>query len=549
MAQSPKAPYKLSAVSEYDPDSPILYELLKSSWKNDYDGEPCALIRVKFVNMPKKEINNLTFNFNIQGIKEEARVDSLSSPRKELWLYVAAAKNAIMEATDHRGTKTNRQTGITFRSKHVYDVTLTCEKRQTINIITKPIGAVIKLDGEHVSTGRFNDVVYGVHSIDICYDGQLMKTAQIEVSDINNSFEFDLRQKKKFKIKSEPSKAVISINGKDIGFSPLEVELPFDNYQIGARLSQVETDSKTITVNEFTEDILLEPIKRKSFEVSAVYQSEVVGADLYVDGEIYKDKKGNPVSGQYRYTFNEPIGRNIKLRMSFDGATAERKIKVKQDMDPNQQIEIKPRNSITWWWEKEYNRKGSGFVMGYAMKQMNTQGNEVKHIYNGVWGNNKQSEWIKGIQVGFIFRPGFSWGLGIHTGIFYEYYLSTCDNLTLDEYHEHSVYIPVHAYYRFTFARNFALYIHGGVGADYCIDSRFSDSDDSYEDESGLLGSDGYPKKLNYSIEGGVGLRVGPFLFSGLYSKGLADHKISTYPSPTYKTTRDKVSVSLGILF
>ena len=65
-------PYKLSAVTEYDPESPILYELLKDTWKKDYNGDPCALIRVKFKNMPKDEIMSLNFDFSLQGKKEEA---------------------------------------------------------------------------------------------------------------------------------------------------------------------------------------------------------------------------------------------------------------------------------------------------------------------------------------------------------------------------------------------------------------------------------------------------------------------------------------------
>ena len=194
-------PYKLSAVTEYDPESPILYELLKDTWKKDYNGDPCALIRVKFKNMPKDEIMSLNFDFSLQGKKEEARVDSLSSSRKELWLYVENDIDAIMEVTDNKGNKSNRQSGITFRSKHVYDVTLTCEKRQTINIRALPYGAIFKIDGDKVSTGRFENVTYGSHDLEISINGELKKVTQIEVSDLSNSFEFDLREKKKIKIK------------------------------------------------------------------------------------------------------------------------------------------------------------------------------------------------------------------------------------------------------------------------------------------------------------------------------------------------------------
>lgn len=553
-AQIEKDPYKLSAVTEYDPDSPILYELLKNTWKKDYNGDPCALIRVKFENMPKDEIQNLSFNFSLQGKKEEARVDSLSSSRKELWLYVENDIDAIMEVTAANGTKSNRQSDIKFRSKHVYDVTLTCEKRQTINIRVLPLGATFKLDGDKASTGRFENVTYGTHDLEISIGGKLKKVTQIEVSDLSNSFEFDLREKKKIKIKTDPKGAAIKIDGKLLDeFSPTEVELAYGSYHIEAEIGLNESDEKTITVNEFTEEVVLNPIKRQAFEVSAMYQGRAVPADLYVNGEIYKDKNGNVQTGLLRYPFYEPVGTKLNLRMSYIEATAEKTIKVEQNMDVNQQFHIKPRNRITWWWQKEYNSKGGGFAIGYVQKQIETQGNGEKHLYNGIWPDG-ENKWLKGVQVGLYGQPAFSWGLGLKFGLYYELYMSTTKeyplNDTYDTYMEHNLYAPLHLYYRFAFGKNVALKISGGAGCDYCFDSTFYDSEQSAQDMNGLIGEEGEPQKLNLSIEVGVGLRLGPFDFNAIYSKGISDHKLGKYPSENgYKTVRNKLALNVGFLF
>lgn len=543
-------PYKLSAVTEYDPESPILYELLKDTWKKDYNGDPCALIRVKFKNMPKDEIMSLNFDFSLQGKKEEARVDSLSSSRKELWLYVENDIDAIMEVTDNKGNKSNRQSGITFRSKHVYDVTLTCEKRQTINIRALPYGAIFKLDGDKVSTGRFENVTYGSHDLEISINGELKKVTQIEVSDLSNSFEFDLREKKKIKIKSDPKGATIKIDGKLLDkFTPTEVELAYGNYHIEAEMGLNESDAKTITVNEFTEEIVLNPIKRQAFEVSAMYQGRAVPADLYVNGEIYKDKNGNIQTGLLRYTFNEPVGSKLKLRMSYVEATEERTIKVEQGMDVNQQFHIKPRNRITWWWQKNYNTDAGGFTFAYVQKQLVTQGNGEKLEENGIWDDG-EGKWLSGMQMGLHFQPAFSWGLGLYTGLFYELYMSFNDNYDYNMYTEHDLYLPIHAYYRIPFGKKVALKIHGGFGVSYAFAGTFTQTDSGYgyEDVTDVLGTDLFPNALNMSIDVGLGLRIYGIQFNAGYSKGFNNHGSYDCVGSGYKTTQNKMTLGLSIV-
>ena len=541
LAQKEVSPYKLGDIKHIQNSQ--LFKMLgpKNEWKDDFNGAPCALICVKFVNMPKDEIRSLQFLLNGNAA---ATTDKLDYEAKEMWVFVPATKNGIFEIVDSKGIYSNRISNLKLKSKECYEATLTCDKRQTINIHTLPIGARIMLDGEHVSTGQFNDVTHGIHTIEISYNGTIMKTAQIEVSDINNSFEFDLRPKKKFKIKTDPSDAVISINGKDMGFSPLEIELPHDNYLIEARLSETETDSKTITVNEFTEDILLEPIKRKSFEVSAVYQSKPVEADLYVDGQIYKDKQGNIISGQYRYTFTEPIGREMKMRMSFGGASSERKIKVTQDMNPNQQFEIKPRNSITWPWERDYDTDAGGVSFAYVQKQLVTKGNSEQLKENGIW-DNSEGKWLSGMQFGMHFQPAFSWGLGVYTGLFYELYMSFNDNYDYNMYMEHDLYLPIHAYYRIPFGEKIALKIHGGLGLSYAIAGTFSQTDDSYgyEDITDVLGNDAYPNAFNMTLDIGLSFRIKNVQINASYCKGLNDHGSYHYIDNGYKTTQNKMTI------
>lgn len=544
------APYKLDKITHIQNSQ--LFSVLdgRNEWVYDFDGKnPCALIQVKFINMPKDEIRALDYICDLNGNKARATVDKLDSEDHSMWIFVTATKKGAFEIIDKNGVKSNRLTGLTFQPKQCYEVTLTCEKRQTINIRALPSNAIFKLDGDKVSTGRFENVTYGSHNLEISINGELKKVTQIEVSDLNNAFEFDLREKKKIKIKSDPRGASIKIDGKLLNkFTPTEVELAYGNYHIEAEMGLNETDAKTITVNEFTEEVVLNPIKRKAFEVSAMFQGRVVPADLYVNGEIYKDKNGNIQTGLLRYTFNEPVGTKLKLRMSYVEATEERTIKVEQGMDENQQFHIKPRNRITWWWQKEYDSDAGGFSFAYVQKQLVTQGNGEKLEENGIWDDG-EGKWLSGMQMGLHFQPAFSWGLGLYTGLFYELYMSFNDNYDYNMYTEHDLYLPIHAYYRVPFGEKVALKIHGGFGLSYAFAGTFSQTDSSYgyEDYTDVLGTDLYPSPLNMSIDVGLGLRIYGIQFNAGYSKGFNNHGSYNCVGSGYKTTQNKMTLGLSI--
>lgn len=545
-AQKQDSPYKLSDLKHVGSNQMVYRYLKDNGWQNDFDGKPCALICVNFVNMPQNEIRNLTYNFSPNTKRPEAVVDSLESENHQMWVYVQASKNAIMEVVDSKGIKSNRLTGLTFKSKECYEVTLTSDKRQTINITTKPEGAIIKLDNEKTSdNGTFTDVRLGEHKIQVSVDGSVKLDTIVEVSDINNSFHFDVRPKKLVRIKTNPSGAYIKINGEEVAQrSPAELLLPHDNYLIEAYLSETESDSKTITVNELTNEVVLDPITRKAFNVTATYQGQTVNANLYVNGNLYKDQYGNEVTEARSYSFNEPIGRKYKMRMTYQGASKERTIKVKESMDNVQTFDIQPTNEITWPWEREYDTDAAGVSVAYVRKQLVTKGDGEQLKENGFWDDG-EGKWLNGMQVGAHFQPAFSWGLGLYTGLFYEIYLSFNDNYDYNEYVEHDLYLPIHAYYRIPFGEKIALKVHGGLGLSYAVAGIFSQTDDSYgyEDYTDALGSDYFPNAFNMTLDIGLSFRIKNVQINASYCKGLNDHGSYHCIGDEYKTTQNKMSI------
>ncbi len=516
----------------------------EKNWPDDDNGKPCALIRVRFENMTTADAENVQFALgNTSGLsKKENRLSNQDLP--EMWLFVGSANNTFLEAQFGTYGKSNRLSGLKLKEKGVYDVVLTNNKTVTISIVAKPEGTTSRLaDTGQLSTldGTITNVALGRHELEISKDGQLLKKETIEVSESNVKFEYDLRPRKKVRFVSDPSNATIYIDDKVVGRTPATIELAYDSYDVRAQLSPEEIDSRSITVSNFSADeIKLEPIKKKAFEVYAIYNGKKVDADLYIDNK----QEG---TSQSSYSLELPIGKKYDMLMTYFGNSKRRKIKVTSSMNAEQEFKISARNAFVWPWQREYDSAPMGFAVGYVSKQLVTQGNGEKLKENGVWDDG-QNKSLSGMQFGLHFQPCLSFGLGFYTGLFYEIYMSWNDNYDYTEFIEHCLYVPVHGYYRLPFGRKIALSIHGGLGFNYSVHGAYSDKNDEYEDYTDFYGQEYFPKRFNMAAEIGAGLRFGPVQINAQYAKGLTNHK--SYASlGDYKTIQNKLTLSVSYVF
>lgn len=219
-------------------------------------------------------------------------------------------------------------------------------------------------------------------------------------------------------------------------------------------------------------------------------------------------------------------------------------------MDVEQEFKIPARNSFVWPWQREYDASPVGFSMGYVTKQWVTSG-EGARLKEDVWG--RENKRLHGLQVGLHFQPCFSWGLGLYSGLFYEYYMSWNEEMKeqgyMDHFQEHCLYMPIHAYYRLPFANKVALAIHGGIGLDYGLYASFSSTEyENSEPSTEYYGLDGWPNRFNASAEIGVGFRVGKIQVNAQYSKGLSDHKFYS-DQGEFKTIQNKLSLTISWMF
>lgn len=522
----------------------LLTQFLDEDWPKDKDGmEDCALIRVKFENMPMTDAKKVTFKVSNSSSIEKT-VDRLNEFEHEVWLFASPTSSTFLEAElADKNLMSNRLPDVKLGAKGVYDVILKNDKTVSIVVITIPENATAVLEtGQKAFTpNNISGVSLGKHTLTISLNGQKKLTQEIEVTEENTKFgTYDLREKKLVTFKSDPSGAVLYINGEEIGRTPLERELPYDSYNVEAKYSSEETDSRAITVNALSEDVIkLEPIRKKTFEVFATYNGRKVDADLYIDGQKEETRLSS-------YTLTKPIGKTYDMRMMYFGDSKKRKIRITPDMNVEQEFKISARNSFVWPWQREYNPAPVGLSAAYVSKQLVTEGEGEKYKENGFWDDG-EGESLHGVQLGLHFQPCFSFGLGLYSGLFYELYMSFNDNYDYNEFMEHNLYIPIHAYYRLPFSENTAFSIHGGLGFNYVVHGEYTDSDDMYEAYTDFYGENAFPKRFNLTAEIGFGIRFGSIQINAQYSKGLNDHE--SYSSMgDYTTHQNKLSIGVSYM-
>lgn len=533
-----------------------------SDWPMDADGnEYSALIRVRLEKISSEEAKSIKFNFPAHCPISKISYQYLND-RSEIWIFVSAVENAYIEARLD-GYLTRYSITKKLSSRSVYDIVLRNNEKVSIMVSTEPAGAKVLLDNsmqEGSTPIQINDVNYGKHTLTLVLNGKFTEK-EINVTKEKRDFTYDLREKKTILIDSEPSGAYLLVDDEPIhrGKLPMKVDLYYGNHRIIAYVGPLQSDTLNLNVDSNTPDkIVLRPIKKKQFKIAAVYAGDYVKSDLDIDNSRYS-------SGEVYHNVSLPYG-TYNVRMYYQDKSVDKEIKVNSNSPSYYELKVKTRNKFTWPWDKVYYPAPVGIAVNYVNKQWVTV--ENNRVYkNDVWG--KENMYLHGVQAGLHFQPCFSFGLGLYTGIFYEYYMSVNkdvdvtqdDNeneLALNKFEEHNLYIPLHLYFRLPFAKKVALSFHGGLGVDYGCYAKFSSSVENsnllYEDYYGKMpdenlknsinGEYKFPERLNLSWEIFAGLRLGGIQINAGYTRGLTEQKMFEGLS----TQQNKLTLGLSIV-
>lgn len=196
-----------------------------------------------------------------------------------------------------------------------------------------------------------------------------------------------------------------------------------------------------------------------------------------------------------------------------------------------------------------------GLSLGYVNKYWRTDMGD-KVIRENIWG--EEGKKIHGVQVGVLLQPCLPVGLGLHSGLFYEYYYSVSQavkNAGYDDFREHNLYLPLHALYRLPITTDASVSIFGGLGFNLAMWGSYNNSvrvrhydgtltTDSYVGEWQKYGNGEWPRHFNAQWEIGCSARINIFQLRFTYSRGLTDHHF--YDG--YKTQQNKIGISIELV-
>lgn len=196
---------------------------------------------------------------------------------------------------------------------------------------------------------------------------------------------------------------------------------------------------------------------------------------------------------------------------------------------------------------------------GYVNKQWVSDINGATYREN-LWG--RKNHFLHGIQIGFVYTPPLNKFIALHTGLLYEAYISTSEDMGYDDFNESCIYVPVHAQLTLHLSPTVAVVAHGGLGMNCAIRGSFSNHDSWYWDfdSDGLpyrheyeldhirYGRLGWPKWFNAQAEVALGLRIKSITVSAEYSWGLTNHHFYRDVRGS-KTYQNKMSFTVGVGF
>ncbi len=512
----------------------------------DMNGELGSIVRIKVTGMSVSEMAKL----EIIGSANASVHDTQFLEKEQEWIVPLSKGTGMWLEMKHPTYGGSTRLNLPkLKEKTMYEVTLVNNRTTSIVVRSLPAGVDVYLDGNHhgKTPCEITGQRYGKHNLKLLL-GEKSKQMEIDVEEGHTVFEdFDFRQRHKLNITSSESNTTLYVDDKCIGQAPVmgfEVLVgPHTFKAVHASTHKgyysEQTDEQTIDISTQTE-VKLYPIKKGNVQVLTRYAGRTVNAELVVDN---KERYDNEPS----YKVNLPYGMHT-FRVSYYGKSKQKTINVNKP-ESTHTFKLSAKNDIVWPWQREYDIAPVGFSLAYVNKQLVTTGEGLKVKENGVWPiADGKDKLLHGVQVGMHFQPCFKFGLGLYTGIYYEFYMSTNKDYEYDEFMEHNAYVPVHLYYRIPFGRKVALSAHGGLGFSYAFYGAYSSKDSDIEDYTDFYGEDGFPKKFNMGLEVGAGLRLGPIQLNFQYSKGLTDHE--KYKNQgDYKTKQNKYTFGLSYMF
>ena len=541
-----------------------------------------ALIVVKYDGFPEEEIIKTEIKPDLNNLNgKEQHKDSEGQPITFLYVPLDNENLTISSSYGPARVSLNK-----MMNRGIYEMTLLVDKRMNIDIepLTDFESITVYLDKSigKSTPARFNDVSLGKHNLMFEMPDGRHETREINVTVNTDRFnettnpDLDLRQRLPVKIESSNPDVTVYVDDVEVSKrAPFTAMLPAGDhtFKVVGNHNDRQIDIKSEKIDKGV-TVKLNPVERRKFQVTASYEGRSnVPIMLYAGKEeAYKISENHAKGEQRSFLFDLPIGSKYKFKATYQGNEGSRTIKVTPDIAYDQNIGIKKRTKFVWPWERDYQAPPVGLTAAYVQKQYRIKSGGST-IYKGtatIWdeeegGNN---QWLHGLRVGVHYQPTFGFGLGLYTGLFYEYFRSTTDKFDINKeegltsdfskFQEHALSLPVEVFYNLPFASKIALAFHGGFEGNFTVARTYSglvqiydgikyeDSYNALKDEDGFFPE--LPGMFTLYWQIGAQLRLGPIMLGAQLTRPVTKHKWEL-DGMEFTTTSIKNSFSLTYVF
>lgn len=207
--------------------------------------------------------------------------------------------------------------------------------------------------------------------------------------------------------------------------------------------------------------------------------------------------------------------------------------------------EMKELDAIMGW-PLNYHDKEVGIYIGYIQRDLLSDSSGTLFRSNDFMNEGK---WMRGFQLGLHASPSFKWGLGFHTGLFWQMLFEKDSEAQQDHYdrfRESALYLPLDVSFRIPFSTTCALYLRGGIGTTLTLRGVFSYSgsgdvpNSKYKD----YGEEGCLHRFSPALQAGAELRFRYVSYQVNYQVGIRNMNFSD----SWTTRFETISFGINIM-
>lgn len=509
-----------------------------TEFEDSHDGtEKRGIIRISFKNLSNEDIRDKVVAKVSPGYA--GRPTYVPDPRNghlECWVQVDPDSRLTLDVTVE-GVGSVRIPDLKVESEKMYTLEVESDESIAVTFNSTVEGTRIWFDGTilggqagKTTTVTKEDATLGTHKIKAESPSGMVINKEIEVSKANTHFPLDLRQYYKVDFRSNEPGVTLCEGGVVLATLPATIEVCEGPHSYTIRKPGYSERPYNVNINRPGIQ-KFDIYKTKTIDFYSLQNnSDFSGASLYINNEL---KGTTPIAQQL------PYGK-YNIKMSYYGREKKGSLTV-DDKTPTTYRLTLPNAGHSRFnpFGIDYHKRTAGFTMAWVQKWYKWSLEGISESGNYLGGDSN----MQGFQIGIPIQPYFGYGLGLDTGLYFEGYFCSEDDMNLTEL---CLYMPIDLMIRIPLGEEFSVFLNGGIGIDWSLGMTLKE--DGYDDYEIDYSLEGAPRRFNFSAEVGGGLQYKAVQLSAQYQMGLTNNPLmSAYEEISVKMR--KLAIQLSFTF